>query len=281
MKNAILFMTVFVIFSCSNSINQAKEKAAIKDLLEKETHYAANADLENWSSCWINTDEASFILTSNIGSQHYYGFKDIMESLGKNARPFDLKLTRNNYRFVFGKDMAFVSYDQSDNWGGGPETKKKETRTLRKVNGEWKIVNTSVVDITSFKKPQSPSFHMQATKLPRHPETGLTNISGLAGMSIGYVDVPAPADFSPLLKGLPHNMCNSPHWGYVIDGSMKVKYADGKEDIFKAGEVFYMPAPHTGSIDKSVKFVDFSPDEEYSVLMDQIAKNIAMAQNSN
>jgi quercetin dioxygenase-like cupin family protein len=76
-------------------------------------------------------------------------------------------------------------------------------------------------------------------------------------------------------------MCNTPHWGYVIEGSMKVIYADGKEETFMAGEVFYMPVPHTVIIDKNVKFVDFSPHKEHAILMDQIAKNIAAFQENN
>ncbi len=124
--------------------------------------------------------------------------------------------------------MAFVSYDQTDNWGGGEERRTKETRTLKKVNGEWKIVNTSVVDISSFESKESDAFHIQATKL-HNPETGLTNVYGLAGMSVGYVEVPAPTDFTPFFKGLPLDMCNARHWGYVIDGECRVVYPDGKE----------------------------------------------------
>ncbi len=279
MKTSFLLLVVIILFSCVNNTTE-EEKAEIINLLEKETHYAANADIDNWSSCWVNNNEVSFINTDIDGSQYYFGFKTIEDLISK-GKPFDLKLTQDNYHFVIGKDMAFVSYNQTDNWGGGGERNTKETRTLKKVNGKWKIVNTSVVNVSSFEKPHSESFHLQANELPKDPKTGLTHISGVAGISIGYVNVPRPVDFSPLLKGLPHDMCNSPHWGYVIDGSMKVIYADGKEGTFKKGDVYYMPAPHTSVIEKSVKFVDFSPDKEYSILMEQIAKNLAAAKKTD
>lgn len=75
-------------------------------------------------------------------------------------------------------------------------------------------------------------------------------------MSIDYMDVPGPADFTPFFKRLPENMCSATHWGYVIDGSLRIKYPEGKEDVVNAGEVFYWPAPHTAIVDKNVKFVD-------------------------
>jgi mannose-6-phosphate isomerase-like protein (cupin superfamily) len=279
MKQFILIIIVFVFFACSSEINEEKEKAEIKNLLENESKYAASGDLENWSSCWVNGDEASFVMTSIEGNQSLHGITEIKESIA-SIEPFELKLSRDNYHFVFGDDMAFVTYNQKDNWGG-EDTRKNESRTLKKVDGEWKIVNTTVVDVSSFEPESSESFHMTATRLPVNPKTGFTNISGIAGMSIGYVEVPAGTDFTPLFKGLPHDMCNSPHWGYMIEGSADLVYADGKTETVKAGEVFYMPAPHTGKTETGAKFVDFSPDEDFTMLMDQIAKNMAVMQTSN
>ena len=275
MKKNLSILIAMLLFACSTSNNEEKEKAEIINLLEKETKYVANADIPNWSSCWVNSDEASFIYTDVNGNQNYSGINSIKEAIG-GMEPFDLKLSRDNYRFVIGKELAFVTYDQTDNWGGGTEELKKETRTLKKVDGEWKIVNTSVVNVSSFEMPVTEPFHMTATKIPPKPNTGFTYLSGFAGMSIGYIAIPGEADFSPLFKGLPHDMCNSPHWGYVIDGKMYVTYPGGRKDTINKGEVFYLPAPHTGRTEKGVKFIDFSPDEEYSVLMDQIAKNMAV-----
>ena len=96
-------------------------------------------------------------------------------------------------------------------------------------------------------------------------------------MSIDYMDVPGPADFTPFFKGLPDDMCSSPHWGYVIDGSLRIKYPGGKEDVVNAGEVFYWPAPHTAIVDKNVKFVDISPDGKFIPVMDHLAKKMAAA----
>ena len=187
-----------------------------------------------------------------------------------------MKLTRNNYEYVIGDDVAFVSFDQQDNWAGA-DRKTKETRALKKLNGEWKIVHASIVEISSFAGQETGSFHLPVTKIPKNPRNGFTNLSGFGGMSIGYMEIPAPADFTPFFEGLPGNMCNSPHWGYVIDGSLRIKYAGGKEETVNAGEAFYWPAPHTGTVDKNVKFIDFSPDSKFVPVMDHLAKKMAEA----
>ena len=194
----------------------------------------------------------------------------------RQIKPFELKLSRNNYDYVIGDDVAFVSFDQQDNWGGA-DRKTKETRTLRKVNDEWKILHASIVEVSSFPQQGTASYHMPVSKIPKNPGNGFQNLSGLGGMSIGYMDVPGPTDFTPFFEGLPENMCSASHWGYVIDGSLRIKYPGGKEDTVNAGEVFYWPAPHTGVVDKNVKFIDISPDSKFIPVMDHLAKKMAQS----
>ncbi len=135
--------------------------------------------------------------------------------------------------------------------------------------------------ISLHEKSESTYFHIPANQIKPQPETGFRITPGHGGMTIGYNELKGPLDFTPLLKGLPNDLCNTPHWGYVIDGSMKIINADGKEETINAGEIYYLPALHTGVVDKYVKFVEFSPDKEMSILMDQVAKNMAAAKNSN
>lgn len=242
-------------------------------MLDDETRFAASRDTARWASCWVNANDVSFMYTTADGVESVKGFDTLSRLIGE-IEPFELKLKRDNYHFEIDDNIAFVSFDQYDNWGSA-NRHTKETRTLKKINGEWKTAHSSVVDISSFNKPQTASYHMAVTQMPKNPRNGFQNISGLGGMSIGYMDVPGPADFTPLLEGLPENMCSSPHWGYVIDGSLRVKYPGGKEDVVNAGEVFYWPAPHTGIVEKNVKFIDISPDSKFVPVMDHLAKKMA------
>lgn len=273
MKNPILLF-VLLCWACAKSVDYDAEKTAITRLIDDETNYAAAADSVNWSNCWTNTDEAMFIITSANSTQQYNGWPRIMSAM-KDAEPFELKLNRDHYNFTIGSDVAFVSFNQQDNGGGSEERKTKESRTLKKVDGHWKIVRANVIDVSSYERQKTNSFHVAKEKIAVDPKTSFRNQSGLGGMYIGYVEVPAATDFTPFFAGLPQDMCPSPHWGYVFEGSIRLKYPDGKEEIVKSGEVFYWPAPHTAVVDKNVKLIDFSPEPEFSQLMEHIAKKMA------
>lgn len=273
MKRTLVLLLVLTFIACSTSTDQKTEETAIAKLIDAETHFAAKGDSLQWASCWVNSDEASFCLSDVDGVQTYTDFNMLANMIGA-IKPFELKLERNNFKYVIGKDVAFVSFDQKDNWGGIDRI-TKETRALKKINGKWKTIHAGIVVASSFNHKKSESFHMEANKIPTNPRNGFTNISGLGGMSIGYMEIPGPTDFTPFFKGLPEDMCSSPHWGYVLDGSLRIKYAGGKEETVSAGEVFFWPAPHTGMVDKSVKFIDFSPDHKFIPVLDHLAIKMA------
>ena len=73
---------------------------------------------------------------------------------------------------------------------------------------------------------------------------------------------PPGADFTPLFKGLPGDLCQCPHWGYIVEGSITVRYADGTEEVNRAGDLYYWPGGHTGWTDEGVVFIEFSPADE-------------------
>jgi hypothetical protein len=90
-----------------------------------------------------------------------------------------------------------------------------------------------------------------------------------------YVVLPAGADFTPLFVGLPGDMCQSGHWGYVLRGSINLRYADGTQETNKAGDVYYWPGGHTGWTDEGVAFIEFSPTAEIAPVLDHLAKQLA------
>jgi hypothetical protein len=275
MKPTLLALATIIFVACNTPADRKSEEAAITKLLNDESHFAAKGDSAQWANCWINSDEASFIYTTADGAQTFNDFNSLAKKL-REVKPFELKLIRNNYEYAIGNDVAFVSFDQQDNWGDAVR-QTKETRALKKINDEWKIIHAAIVEVSSFAKMESGSYHIPVTKIPKNPRNGFQNISGLGGMSIGYMEVPGPADFTPFFKGLPNDLCNSPHWGYVIDGYLKIRYPGGKEETVNKGEAFYWPAPHTGVVEKNVKFIDFSPDGKFNTVMDHLSKKMKEA----
>ena len=107
------------------------------------------------------------------------------------------------------------------------------------------------------------------------PDTIMRNLSGYGGMTVAYNELPAGTDFTPLLKGLKNDSCHCPHWGYIVEGALRVVYDDGAEEVLKTGDVFYMPPGHTAIVEENLKIIDFSATKEFSEVMGHIGKKMA------
>jgi hypothetical protein len=97
------------------------------------------------------------------------------------------------------------------------------------------------------------------------------------GLRSMIVSLPAGTDLAPLLKGLPNDLCPCPHWIYVIKGRSRVTYADGSEEIHKAGDLCYLPPGHTAVVEEDMEFVEFSSPAEHQPVLDHIARVAAGA----
>jgi len=82
----------------------------------------------------------------------------------------------------------------------------------------------------------------------------------LDGYTTSFVEVRVDGDLTELLKGLPGDVCPSPHWGYVFKGRMWFRSQD-REESFGAGDAFYVEPGHTSGADAGTGFVIFSPSE--------------------
>lgn len=109
------------------------------------------------------------------------------------------------------------------------------------------------------------------------PGTVMRGLPGYGGMTVAFNEIPAGTDFSPLLQGLKNDSCHCPHWGYVVEGKMLVKYDNGTEETLSTGDVFYLPPGHIARVEEDLKFLDFSPEKELKEVMDHIAKKVAAA----
>jgi hypothetical protein len=76
------------------------------------------------------------------------------------------------------------------------------------------------------------------------------------------------------LKGLDNDSCHCPHWGYVIEGAIKLIYDDGTEEVSRAGDVYYWQAGHTAIVEEDIKFVEFSPQKEFEEVMSHVTKKM-------
>ena len=94
-------------------------------------------------------------------------------------------------------------------------------------------------------------------------------------VTVRHIDLPPGVDFTPLFAGLPGDLCQCPHWGQVIEGSITLRYADGTEETTRAGELYHWPAGHTGWTDEGVVFTEFSPTEAITPVLEHLAAQMA------
>ena len=88
--------------------------------------------------------------------------------------------------------------------------------------------------------------------------------------NVARIRFPKGADATPLLEGMPENLCPCPHWGTVLKGSIHVRYADGTEEIVRAGEVYYWPPGHTVWVDEDYEAIEFSPSGAMGELIEHL-----------
>lgn len=101
-------------------------------------------------------------------------------------------------------------------------------------------------------------------------QTDFGDASGYGKISGEYFSLPAGMDISPLLQGLEGDLCQSPHWGYVISGRITTTFADGSQETAQTNDLFYWPPGHTVRVDDDVEMVLFSPQHEHTAVMDHM-----------
>lgn len=98
--------------------------------------------------------------------------------------------------------------------------------------------------------------------------------SGHGKMAGEYFSFGAGTDIAPLLEGLESDMCQCPHWGYVIEGQIEVKFGDGALETVFGGDLFYWPPGHTLRAELATEVVLFSPQHEHCQVLEHVLRKI-------
>lgn len=106
-------------------------------------------------------------------------------------------------------------------------------------------------------------------------QTGFGDATGYGTISGEYFSLGAGTDIAPLLQGLKDDLCQSPHWGYLIQGQLAVTYTDGKQETVSGGDLFYWPPGHTVKVGEDAEVVLFSPQHEHSQVIDHMLEKMA------
>ena len=104
--------------------------------------------------------------------------------------------------------------------------------------------------------------------------TDFGDATGFGKIAGEYFSLGAGTDIAPLLKGLEGDLCQSPHWGYLIEGEVTVTYQDGKDETVSGGDLFYWPPGHTVKVGKDAEVILFSPQNEHCPVVEHLHKQL-------
>jgi hypothetical protein len=100
----------------------------------------------------------------------------------------------------------------------------------------------------------------------------------LEGYRVGFTTFKQDIDGTPLMKGLPDDRCQCPHWGYVISGRVTFRFGD-RDEVYEAGDAFYTPPGHIPvKHQPGSELVMFSPAEQLRETEAVMMKNMQAMQ---
>ncbi|MDP2619561.1 MAG: hypothetical protein Q8P46_05220 [Hyphomicrobiales bacterium] len=98
--------------------------------------------------------------------------------------------------------------------------------------------------------------------------------SGLGKISAEYFTLSAGVDTTPLFQGLEGDLCQCPHWGFVLHGRLTTTDANGARETVEANDLFYWPPGHNVKVDADAEIVMFSPQREHSRVISHMIEKV-------
>lgn len=95
-------------------------------------------------------------------------------------------------------------------------------------------------------------------------------------MGAEYFSMAKGADLAPLLVGLRGDVCDSAHWGYVVEGAVTVTYSDSTTEQCVTGDLFHWPAGHSVRVDEDADLVLFSPQSEHTPVIEHLKSKMGV-----
>jgi len=89
-----------------------------------------------------------------------------------------------------------------------------------------------------------------------------------------YFTLSAGVDTTPLFQGLPGDLCQCPHWGFVLRGRLTTTDASGAQETVNANDLFYWPPGHNVRVEADAEIVMFSPQREHSHVIDHMIRKV-------
>ncbi len=98
----------------------------------------------------------------------------------------------------------------------------------------------------------------------------------LDGYTVEYEEFHVDADGTPVFKGLPDDRCQCPHWGIVVSGELRLRYAD-RDETYRAGDAFVAAPGHVPVVTAGTEVIEFSPTGKLAETLAVLEGNVAAA----
>jgi hypothetical protein len=96
--------------------------------------------------------------------------------------------------------------------------------------------------------------------------------SGYGRISGEYFSLAKGVDTASLFQGLEGDLCQCPHWGFVLNGTITTTDASGRQETVTANDLFYWPPGHNVRVDEEANIVMFSPEHEHSRVIEHMIR---------
>jgi hypothetical protein len=100
------------------------------------------------------------------------------------------------------------------------------------------------------------------------------------GMTLGFFRIPKGMDLRPLLRGQPNDLCQCPHYGYMLKGKVRMHTGSGAQD-YEAGQAFYWGPGHAPEALEDTEYVEFSPTAEFTAVFEHVKRQAEAAAASS
>ena len=148
--------------SCQEKIDIEKEKKAIIAVIEEETVAFIARDYDRLVANYVQDETNIRLQASKSGYSYYVGWEELSSRFKlyfeNNPEPGTGKAVKTNYKIKVYKESAWAVFENEGFHSAGRFTeltgKGIDVRFLEKVNGEWKIVYLSSVNITSYENEE-------------------------------------------------------------------------------------------------------------------------------
>jgi len=162
MRYSLIFIAaLFIVLTtgCEQPIDEAKEKAAIIDVINKETDTYLARDFEGMYSTHVQ-DTLNMRLTAGADSYVFLeGWEDVSKHMAGDETEDELgseihiSVEKSKFRIKLYPNSAFVVCDQkwTSQFGSDvTEINSIQVRFLEKIEGEWKISFVSFIGTSGY-----------------------------------------------------------------------------------------------------------------------------------